>query len=116
MNTQKPPLERVIVKKTIEQLRKRGGFWFKIHGSPMQLAGIPDIIGVYHGRFVAFEVKRDATKKPTALQAYTIHKIRDAGGIALVIYTAEQAMQVLQRIEARREVRANRTEVPIPPE
>jgi penicillin-binding protein-related factor A (putative recombinase) len=102
MNTKKPPLERVVVKKTIEQLRKRGGFWFKVHGSPMQLAGIPDIIGCYRGRFIAFEAKRDATGKPTAIQAYMMEKIRAAGGIATLIYTPEMALARLDRIDEQR--------------
>lgn len=102
MNTPKPPLERVVVKKTLEKLRARGGFWFKVHGSPMQLAGIPDIIGCYRGRFCAFECKRDATGKPTALQAYMMKKIREAGGVASLIWTAEQALARLDRIDEHR--------------
>lgn len=82
----------------MQQLKSSGGFWFKTHGSPMQLAGIPDIIGCFKGRFIAFEVKRDATSKPTKLQAYMIRKIQDAGGIATVIWNADQAMQILSEV------------------
>jgi Holliday junction resolvase len=106
MNTKKPPLERSIVKKTIEELRKRGGFWIKVHGSPFQMAGIPDIIGCYRGRFIAFEVKRDATGKPTALQDYTMKKIREAGGMASLIYTAEMALTKIDRLDELQEARA----------
>lgn len=72
----------------------------------MQIAGVPDIIGCYHGRFIAFECKRDATGKATALQAYMMKKIREAGGIASLIFTAEQAEAVLDRIDERRRLRS----------
>jgi penicillin-binding protein-related factor A (putative recombinase) len=105
MNTKKPPLESAVVKKTLEKLRLRGGFWFKIHGTPFQLAGIPDIIGCYHGRFIAFEAKRDSKGRPTPLQAFQIKKIRAAGGIATLIFTPEMALAILDRLDALREAR-----------
>ena len=103
MNTQKPPLESKVVAKVMTALRSRGGFWFKTHGSPMQLAGIPDIIGCYRGRFVSFEAKRGPGYEPTKLQAYMMGKIRRAGGVALLIYTAEQAIAELDRIDGIQE-------------
>jgi Holliday junction resolvase len=96
----KPPLESAVVKSILTRLKSRGGFWFKVYGNPLQVAGLPDIIGCYKGRFVSFEVKRDATKKPSRLQTYYLEKIKEAGGRACVIWTVEQAMQVLQDIEA----------------
>jgi hypothetical protein len=111
-----PPLESKIVKATLIQLRSRGGWWFKVHGSPMQIAGIPDIIGCYHGRFIAFEVKRDATGRPTKLQAYTMQKIKEAGGIVRLIYTPDQALQVLQAVAARIELQKDRRGPSVLPE
>lgn len=104
----KPPLEKKIVKKTLDALRKRGGFWNKTHGSPVVTRGLPDIIGVYHGRYTAFEVKRDASGKPSELQLYRMKQIRAAGGIATLIYTSEQALAVLDRLDERREARLAR--------
>lgn len=106
MNTRKPPLERTIVKETLRWLNLRGGFWFKVHGSAFQMAGIPDIVGCYKGRFVAFEVKRDATKRPTKLQVYFIKKIRAAGGIATLIFAAQMALDRLDRFDELQEARA----------
>lgn len=103
MNTQKPPLESKVVAKIMAYLKSRGGFWFKSHGSPMQLAGIPDIIGCYRGRFVAFEVKRGPGYPPTKLQEYMIGRITKAGGIALVIHSVEQAEAELDRIDGIQE-------------
>lgn len=108
----KPPLERAVVKKTLLQLRARGGFWIKIHGSPFQIAGIPDILGCYRGRFIAFEVKRDASGRPTPLQQHMMEKIRAAGGFATLIFTAEQALDLLDRIDARQEARRRDRQLP----
>ena len=112
MNTQKPPLERYIVKKSLERLRTRGGFWIKVHGSPFQIAGIPDIIGCYKGRFIAIEAKRDAAGKPTLLQAYVMKKIRAAGGVTALIFTADMAEAILDRLDELREARVRKHNSP----
>src|SRR5512137_2064482 len=108
----KPPLERTVVKQTLTKLRARGGFWIKIHGSPFQIAGIPDILGCYKGRFIAFEVKRDATGRPTRLQEFQMEKIRAAGGFATLIFTAQQALNLLDRIDAAQEARQRNRQSP----
>jgi Holliday junction resolvase len=108
----KPPLERAIVKQTLTKLRARGGFWIKVHGSPFQLAGIPDILGCYRGRFIAFEVKREVGLVPTRIQAYQMEKIRAAGGFATLIFTAQQALDLLDRIDAAQEARQRNHQSP----
>lgn len=65
----------------------------------MQFLGLPDIIGCYRSRFISFEVKRDPSKQPTALQTFVMKKIRRAGGIALLTFTVEQAEAALDRID-----------------
>jgi Holliday junction resolvase len=95
-----PPLETPIVKRTLAKLRSRGGFWIKVHGSPMQQAGIPDIVGCYKKRFTSFEVKKNSTLKATPLQAFTMEEIRTkGGGISVLISTPEEALRVLDRID-----------------
>lgn len=96
----KPPLEKTIVNRVILTIRSRGGFAFKLHGSPLQLSGLPDVISCYRGRFVAFEVKRDETKKATPLQDYMMHRIRKAGGVALLIHSVQTAIEEMDRIDA----------------
>jgi len=108
----KSPLERTVVKKILVRLRARGGFWIKVHGSPFQIAGIPDILGCYRGRFIAFEVKRDASGKATLLQLYTIKKITQAGGFARVIFTVEQAEAILNRLDELQEARVRQHNSP----
>lgn len=106
------PLERTIVKRIFKELkenRSSGGFWFKVHGSPLQIAGVPDIIGCYRGRFVAFEVKRSEVHKPTQLQIYQINRIRRAGGVALPIHSVEEAIAILDRIDRSQEAKGGQS-------
>jgi hypothetical protein len=76
--------------------RERPGLWVKIHGSPFQRKGLPDIIGCYRGRFVGLEVKvpgREAEVTP--LQAHTLSEIRHSGGVAGVVSSPDQAIDLL---------------------
>lgn len=95
----KPPLEATIVKKTMTMIVARGGWCVKIHGGPYQTRGIPDILCCYRGLFIGFEVKRDSSKLPTALQSFEIMEIKRAGGIALLIHSVEMAEAMLDRID-----------------
>lgn len=106
MNTRKPPLEKKTRTKIVKALRSRGGYWQITHGSPVVTRGQPDIIGSYKGRYIAFEVKRDASGKPTALQVQRMEEIRRAGGIARLIYSVEQALALIDRIDELQEARA----------
>ena len=47
-------------------------------------SGVPDIVGCHKGRFFAIECKA-GNNTTTALQERELQKIRDAGGIALVV-------------------------------
>jgi hypothetical protein len=102
--TTKPPLESRVVKAIKAKLESRGGFWVKIHGSPMQVSGVPDLLGCYRGYFLGLEVKRSADEKATPLQKYNMERIRAAGGIAALIHSVPQAEAVLDWID-RREAR-----------
>lgn len=57
--------------------------WF-FKSSERSIRGIPDIIGVIRGRFVALELKV-GKNKADALQRYVIEKIKKAGGYAKVV-------------------------------
>lgn len=96
----KPPLEKTIVNNTIDMINSRGGWCVKTHGGPFQMAGLPDIIGCYRGRFISFEVKRDEKKKTSPLQAWVLSRIRHAGGVAQRIHAVQQATSSLDRIDA----------------
>lgn len=76
-------------------------WYFKVHGGPFQIPGIPDIVGCYWGLFFGFEVKKDKKQKPSRIQAFIMQKIRKAGGIAEVVYSVHQVKTILQeKLEA----------------
>jgi Holliday junction resolvase len=81
------PNESVLQNKILAYLRDEvGGYWIKIHGSSYQSRGEPDIVGVHKGIFYAFEIKREDGKGIVSeLQLYKIKKIKEAGGVAMVI-------------------------------
>ncbi len=94
----KPPLkESALVAKIIKKLRiHRGGFWVKVHGGLWQTVGLPDIIGCYRGRFVGLEVKVPGKEDTlTARQKYILSVIKDAGGIAEMVVSVDQALEVV---------------------
>lgn len=63
----------------------------------MGRAGIPDIIGCYEGRFVAFECKA-GRGKTTALQDRELAAIQTAKGLAFVIneHNVDNIKELLQ--------------------
>ena len=85
--------ETALVEKIIDRLKAEGGFWVKIHGGPMQQAGIPDIIGCYHKRFVGIEVKV-GDNKPSKLQKIVLDELLQAGSRCGVAYTLSQALGI----------------------
>lgn len=85
-------------------LRERPDAWcFKVHGSMMQMAGVPDLLVVVEGQLYGFEVKHrkpteseeHARGRATEQQLYQIEQIRKAGGVAEVILSAEEALEAL---------------------
>jgi hypothetical protein len=71
-------------------------FIFKVWGNEHMMAGLPDLVGCVDGKFFALEVKRPETRSNTsAVQEYVMGKIREAGGIAGVITTPAEAINVL---------------------
>ena len=71
-------------------------FFFKIHGGPMQMAGISDLIGLKDGRFIAIEVKTINNKKGTTkLQDWFIGRINACGGLGFVARSIEDVNKEL---------------------
>lgn len=94
MNTKTTiPLEKDIVNEILKYLKENRYFAFKTHGSPFQVAGLPDIIAIAHntGRFVGLEVKRPLVGVVTELQKAMIRKINRVGGYACVVYSLDDA-------------------------
>lgn len=87
----------------------RGGFAFKVWGNAQMIAGLPDLICVYRGVFVAFEVKTPVGKVSTR-QWYVMRAIKRAGGIVAVPVSVADASDVLSRIDEWCESRGHVTD------
>jgi len=70
----------------------------KIQQGPMSKGGISDIIGCYHGYFLAMEVKRQETE-PTPLQTEYLNRNVKAGGFSAVVRSVADVKEVLRRVE-----------------
>lgn len=57
----------------------------KTWSNGVQRQGVPDLLLCINGYFVAVELKNE-TGKPSQLQVWNIEKIREAGGIAIILY------------------------------
>lgn len=74
-----------LVKKRIRKILEDSHTYFAMPiGTGYGNSGVPDFLVCYQGDFIAIEAKA-GKGKTTALQDAHLAKIRDAGGIALVI-------------------------------
>lgn len=94
-----PPLESKVTKAIMAYLKGRGIWCFKVAGGPMQQRGVPDIICSVNSAFVALEVKRPGLGRLTDLQALTIERIRESGGVAEVVTSVEEAAAVIEEVD-----------------
>jgi Holliday junction resolvase len=71
----------------VKAFLKSQGCWFVKYwgGGQFTKAGIPDLLVCCKGKFIALEIKAP-TGKPSELQLYNVEKIKEAGGIAMVLY------------------------------
>ena len=82
--------------KYVKELEKQGKPIIAVnqHGSAFSSRGVPDILMCIRGIFVAVELKI-APNKPTELQQHYIERIRNAKGLALVIYEFEDFVSLV---------------------
>lgn len=88
------------VKKQVMKYLKglSGGYFWKIQDR--FTAGIPDIIGVLGGRFVAIEVK--APGEPLRpLQAVVLDILENCGGVVGVAESEEDAKKIIRSVYVR---------------
>ena len=76
--------ESRVKQKVVAILREHGAYYFFPVMNGYGRAGIPDIVGCYHSRFIAIECKA-GKGTTTRLQERELQSIRDAGGVALVV-------------------------------
>ena len=89
------PKESAIQRQIVLYLRGRGAWVFKIHGSPYQQAGVPDLLVGYKGQLYAMEVKRPG-QRLSAIQAKVIEEIRASGCVAGRVESIEEAEEMLK--------------------
>jgi len=78
--------EKKVKQKVTKLLDSFGVYWFYPVATGYGSSGIPDIIVCVRGRFVAIECKATPKDQPTALQLKNLARIKDQGGIAVVIH------------------------------
>jgi hypothetical protein len=92
--------EGKLVSKIKKAIEAKGGRPFKIQGSEdsFQEVGIPDLLWCFRGRFVGSEVKLPGEPLRPA-QRVVLYEIYEAGGIASVLETVEQATHLLRYLD-----------------
>lgn len=80
--------ERQFQKQVINFLNEQEIYHIKIWGGGFQRAGIPDLICCVNGLFFALELKAE-NGKATPLQMYNLRKIKESGGLAMILYPSQ---------------------------
>jgi Holliday junction resolvase len=80
--------EGLVKDAVVKVLKAHGVYYFFPATHGYGRSGVPDIVCCVKGRFLAIECKAPG-KKPTALQAKEMNEIGKAGGMALVIDSAD---------------------------
>lgn len=77
--------EKAFENKVKEFLKSENCWVLKTWSNGVQRAGVPDLLVCCNGYFLGVELKAEKGK-PSDLQLWNIEKIREAGGIAFVLY------------------------------
>jgi len=99
--------ETRLVKRMVEAIKKEhpSAWIVKIAGGRYQTAGIPDLVVVVSGQFIALEAKaqgptesaQHARDRVTPQQEATIAKILRGGGVAGVVISVEEALELVSK-------------------
>ena len=77
--------EKKVKLKVTKLLDEFGAYWFYPVASGYGSSGIPDIVACLRGQFIGIECKATPKDQPTSLQLKNLARIKDQGGIAVVI-------------------------------
>lgn len=96
--------ESKLSRRIMEALRAQGWFVFKVHGSEMMMAGLPDLIICAEGLFIGLETKMPDKRTNTSPRQDLVHaRIIEAGGTARVVCGPDEAVQIVREtLEAHR--------------
>lgn len=108
----KPVLEKDIKREIMRYLQLHGvlawvntstgifdakrGTYRKLNGIGMRV-GVSDILGIYHGKFLAIEVK-GPTGRLTQEQALFLKDVNDHGGIAFMARSVDEVRTILAAV------------------
>lgn len=87
--------ERSLTARILKDLKARKCWALKVQGGSWQRAGVPDILACMEGMFVGLEIKEQGNKS-SKLQQREIRLINDAGGLAVVIESWEEYLELMQ--------------------
>jgi penicillin-binding protein-related factor A (putative recombinase) len=68
---------------------------FRKQASPFAINGVPDIIGVIDGQFVAFEVKSDRGVQSDAQKAF-MKRATSSGALVAVVRSLQEVLEALK--------------------
>lgn len=86
-----------------KEIRKRGWFCFKVHGSEFMMAGLPDIVVCAEGLFIGLETKMpDKRDNVSPRQVYVRGLIQSAKGTSEVICSPAEAIAVIEEALSNR--------------
>jgi hypothetical protein len=91
--------ESKVSTRIMKKWREMGAFCYKVHGSAFQMAGIPDISGVFMGSSVWCETKMPGNHT-SLVQDVRINQLRQAGAHVVVAYSVTDATDMLQHLLA----------------
>ena len=83
-------------------LRKSGGLWLKLRDSSVGVSEWSDIIGCYHGVFVAIELKVPG-RKPRPGQFAFLKIVKLAGGVSGYATSIKEVREILKEVEERKD-------------
>lgn len=88
-------LTETTIVNSIMRYLKPLGFVMKLHGSPMQMAGVPDILFIRDGRTYWFEVKQPG-RQLGKLQAYRIKELLHHGCWAGMVHGKADVKRIVE--------------------
>lgn len=86
--------EATLTKQVTRELKRRKLWFVKLHGGPMQRAGLPDFLVVFDGHAIFLELKGDGGEV-TKLQEITLARLRAAGATTAVVRSLDDLTDAL---------------------
>jgi Holliday junction resolvase len=83
----------------MKMLREEDVFCYKVHGSELTMAGLPDVVCCVDGKFLGIEVKMPGKKHTLTPRQKHVHRmIVAAGGAVAVVSSVSEARIALEEL------------------